>query len=83
MAEGALSDLLVLDLSESIAGGFCTRFLAGCGAEVIKVEPPGTGDPTRGVPPFQGGEPHLEKGALHHFLHGGKKSITVRYNDGR
>ncbi len=77
MADAALSDLLVLDLSDSIAGGFCTKFLAGCGAEVIKVEPPGRGDPSRGQGPFQGDEPHLEKGALHHFLHGGKKSITL------
>lgn len=77
MSQPALSDLVVLDLSDSIAGGFCTKLLAGCGAEVIKVERPGTGDPTRAVGPFHKDEPHPEKGALHHFLHGGKKSITL------
>lgn len=43
----ALSGLRVVDLTRIIAGPFCSQLLADMGAEVIKVEAPGKGDPTR------------------------------------
>ncbi|MDB4985754.1 MAG: formyl-CoA transferase [Myxococcaceae bacterium] len=43
----ALSDLRVLELGQLLAGPFASYMLAGFGAEVIKVEPPGSGDPMR------------------------------------
>lgn len=43
----ALSDIRVLELGQLLAGPFAGSMLAGFGAEVIKVEPPGTGDPMR------------------------------------
>ena len=47
----ALAGIRVLDLSDSIAGQFCTRMLADHGAEVLLAEPPG-GSPTRLAPPL-------------------------------
>ena len=43
----ALDGLVVVDLSEGVAGGYSTRLLAGLGAEVIKVERPGAGERAR------------------------------------
>jgi crotonobetainyl-CoA:carnitine CoA-transferase CaiB-like acyl-CoA transferase len=72
-----LSDVRVLDLSEDIAGPFCTKLLAGLGAEVIKVERPGVGDASRRAGPFPGPAPHPEQSALFLYLNTGKKSITL------
>lgn len=45
--EGALSDLRVLEMGQLLAGPFCGQLLADFGAEVIKCEQPGVGDPMR------------------------------------
>jgi formyl-CoA transferase len=44
---GPLSDLRVLELGSLLAGPFCGQLLGDMGAEVIKIEPPGQGDPLR------------------------------------
>jgi crotonobetainyl-CoA:carnitine CoA-transferase CaiB-like acyl-CoA transferase len=77
MAEGALSDLRVLDLGRGIAGPYCACLLAGYGAEVVKVEPPGRGDPARSVGPFLNDEPHLERSGLFLYLNTRKRGITL------
>ncbi len=49
----ALEGLRVIDLTQAMAAPFCTMNLADMGADVIKVEPPGEGEPTRRPGPVQ------------------------------
>ena len=70
---GALEGLRVLDLTRILAGPLCGQILGDMGADVIKVEPPGTGDDTRTWgPPFAGGESAYFLG-----LNRNKRSITL------
>jgi formyl-CoA transferase len=72
-AELPLSGYRVLDLSRILAGPYCTMILGDQGAEVIKVERPGSGDDTRTWgPPFAGGE-----SAYYLCCNRNKKSIVV------
>ena len=74
-----------MDLTHYVAGPYATRLMAAQGAEVIKVERPGHGDPSRRIEPFPEGLPHPEKSALFLYLNTSKKSITLnlRTVDGR
>ena len=76
MLHGILDDLLVLDLSQGIAGPLCARLLADYGARVIKVEPPG-GESGRRLPPFAGDDPHPEKSLFHLLLNLNKQGLTL------
>ncbi|MBP2580229.1 crotonobetainyl-CoA:carnitine CoA-transferase CaiB-like acyl-CoA transferase [Streptomyces sp. PvR006] len=56
-AGGALSGIVVADFGRVLAGPYMTMLLADLGADVIKIERPGSGDDTRAWgPPFAGGE---------------------------
>jgi crotonobetainyl-CoA:carnitine CoA-transferase CaiB-like acyl-CoA transferase len=71
--EGALAGIRVLDLTRILAGPLCAMMLGDMGADVIKVEPPGTGDDTRTWgPPFVGGEAAYFLG-----LNRNKRSMTL------
>lgn len=70
---GALEGLRVLDLTRILAGPLCAQILGDMGADVIKVEPPGTGDDTRSWgPPFTGGESAYFLG-----INRNKRSVTL------
>ena len=75
--EQPLRGVTVLDLTHHVAGPFATRLLAAYGAEVIKVERPGTGDPARMSGTFVGGVPDREKSARFLYLNTGKRSIVL------
>jgi formyl-CoA transferase len=76
----ALGHLRVLDLTRVLAGPWCTQLLADLGADVIKVERPGTGDDTRAWgPPYlkdaQGAD--TSEAAYYLAANRGKRSVTV------
>ena len=68
-----LEGIRVLDLTHVLAGPFCTQILGDLGAEVIKIERPGEGDPTRRMPPHTTGDQSLYFMALNR----NKKSLTL------
>ena len=75
--DGLLSDIKILDLSEGISGPLCAKLLAGMGAEVIKIEPPKSGDSSRNSGPFPHDDPNPETSAVYLYLNMGKKGITL------
>ena len=86
MDAAALAGLRVLDLSRILAGPSATQLLADLGAEVIKVERPGSGDDTRGWgPPFVTDAKGAETGASAYFLSAnrGKHSVAINIADPR
>ncbi|MBI4311498.1 MAG: CoA transferase [Chloroflexi bacterium] len=77
MGEQALSGMRVIDLTHYLAGPMCTKRLADYGADVIKVERPGTGDGARSLGPFYHDDPHPEKSGLFLYLNTNKRGITL------
>ena len=75
---GALSDIRVLDLTRVLAGPHCAAILADLGAEVIKIEQPGTGDDARQYNPFVNGE-----SSYFMNLNRGKKGVTLNLKTGK
>ena len=82
--DGILNGIRVLDLSQYLAGPHCTLLLSGMGAEVIRLDNPGTGDSLSGAPVFYGAQgPTIQKrddsdiGIAFLKRQRGKKSITL------
>ena len=75
--QSALAGVSVVEFGEGIAVGYCGALLAACGADVIKIEPPGTGDAARRLPPFAEGVPAPEAGGMHAFLSAGKRGVAI------
>lgn len=77
MSMKALSGLKVIDLTWNIAGPYCTKLLADLGSDVIKIERPEKGDPSRMEGPFPNDEPNLQASGLYGYLNNNKKGITL------
>ncbi len=73
--DGPLAGLRVLDLTEHMAGPFCTMVLADMGAEVVKVERPGKGDSSRAMGDGSERNPYFR------YINRNKKSMTLDYKD--
>lgn len=67
-----LEGIRILDLSRVMSGPYCTSMLADLGAEVIKIEMPGSGDEGRSFGPYKDGE-----SAYFMLLNRNKKSVTI------
>ena len=89
---GLLAGVKVVDLTHYLSGPYCTKLLATLGADVVKIERPGRGDPARGLGPFaqsltpttshpsppESGEAvRGEAGAWFLYLNTSKKSLTL------
>ncbi len=73
---GPLHDVRVLDLTQALAGPYCTMLLADLGADVMKVEPP-TGDMTRFGGPFTKEDSERSYGGYFASINRGKRSIVL------
>jgi len=73
---GPLADLRILDLTQALAGPFCTMLLADLGADVVKIEPP-RGDMTRGMPPFPADRAGCDYGGYFASINRNKRSVVL------
>ena len=72
-----LRGINVLDISEGVAGPFCAKLLSDMGADVIKVERPGSGDSMRREGPFLNELSDPEMSPSFFFFNTGKRSIEL------
>lgn len=75
-ARGPLAGIKVLDLTEHMAGPYCTMVLADMGAEVIKLERPGKGENVRNW-----GDAGEELNPFFRYINRNKKGITLNYKE--
>jgi crotonobetainyl-CoA:carnitine CoA-transferase CaiB-like acyl-CoA transferase len=73
---GALEGIRVIDLTQMLAGPYCTQMLADQGAEVIKIEPP-QGDNSRNVGPYRPDDAERRFGGYFATVNRNKKSIVI------
>ena len=81
--EKSLTGFHVLEVADRVAGPYCGKLLASLGAEVVKIEPPIGGDPSRREGPFPGDVPNPEASGMFLYLNTGKRGITLNLDDGQ
>ena len=73
---GPLADVRIVDLTQALAGPFCTMLLADLGADVVKIEPP-QGDMTRALPPFPADRAGCDYGGYFASINRNKRSVVL------
>jgi crotonobetainyl-CoA:carnitine CoA-transferase CaiB-like acyl-CoA transferase len=73
----ALAGFRVLELAEGVGGEYCGKLLADFGAELIKLEKPGCGSPTRRLGPFAPAGKDPERSGLFAYLNTNKHSVEL------
>jgi crotonobetainyl-CoA:carnitine CoA-transferase CaiB-like acyl-CoA transferase len=81
---GPLADVRILDLTQALAGPFCTMLLADLGADVIKIEPP-AGDMSRSMGPHPADRAGCDYGGYFASINRNKRSIVldIKTDEGR
>ena len=74
---GPLTGVRVIEWGSLVSAPFCGKALGELGADVIKIEPPGTGEAGRYRGPFPDNVPHPEKSGLFLFANLNKRGITL------
>ena len=67
----------MLEVGHLVGAAYATKLLADLGADVVKIEPPGTGDAARRRGPFPKGVPHPEQSGLFLYLNANKRGVTL------
>ena len=78
---GALEGIRVIDLTQMLAGPYCTQMLADQGADVIKIEPP-QGDSSRKLGPYRADDQTRRIGGYFASVNRNKKSIVIDLKSG-
>jgi len=77
MTEEVLRGLKVVELAQGVAGPYVGKLFADFGAEVIKIEPPGSGDECRHLPPLADKVPSPEASGFFAYLNANKLSVSL------
>jgi len=77
----AMQGITVLELAETVAGEYCGKLLADFGADVVKLERPGVGSPTRRMGPFGRSGRDGENSGLFAYLNTSKRSVELDLTD--
>jgi crotonobetainyl-CoA:carnitine CoA-transferase CaiB-like acyl-CoA transferase len=77
-----LEGIRIVEYGDFISAPFCGKILADLGANVVKIENPGGGDPSRRYGPFPNDIPDQEKSGLFHYLNMNKFGVTLNIQDG-
>ena len=77
-----LDGMRVLELGGYVSAPHCGKLLADYGADVIKIESPGSGDEARRMGPFAGDDPHPEKSIPFLYLNTNKRGVTLDIETG-